>query len=86
MPLVRPAPDAPVATLWVMLAALFHGEPTPRAGNPGFARGMLHVAEVYTAARAVERLIRYLGQISNRPCTRKYPTNFSRSGSGIRMI
>ena len=39
-------------------AALFHGEPATRAGNPGFARGSKPVAEVYTAARAVEWLIR----------------------------
>lgn len=39
-------------------AALFHGEPATRAGNPGFARGSKPVAEVYTAARAVEWPIR----------------------------
>ena len=50
--------DAPVATLWVLLTALFHREPATRAGNPGFARGSKPVAEVYTAARAVEWLIR----------------------------
>ena len=50
--------DAPIATRWVVLAALFHGEPATRAGNPGFARGSKPVAEVYTAARAVEWLIR----------------------------
>ncbi len=59
MPLGRPTPDAPVATLWVVLTALFHGEPATRAGNPEFARGSKPVAEVYTAARAVEWLIRY---------------------------
>ncbi len=57
MPLARPAPDAPVATLWVLLKELFHGEPATRAGNPGVARGSKPVAEVYTAARAVEWLI-----------------------------
>ena len=59
LPLARPAPDAPVATLWVVLTALFHGEPATRAGNPGFARGSKPFAEVYTAARLVEWLIRY---------------------------
>lgn len=54
MPLVRHAPDAPVAPLWVLLTALFHVEPAPRAENPGFARGSKPVAEVYIAARAVE--------------------------------
>ena len=58
MPLAGPAPDAPVATLWVALTALFHGKPATRAGNPGFARGSKPVAEVYSAARAVEWLIR----------------------------
>ena len=57
LPLARPAPDAPVAALWVLLTAYFYGEPAPRAGNPGFARGLQPVAEVYTAARAVEWLI-----------------------------
>ena len=52
------APDAPVATLWVLLTALFHGEPATRAGNPGVARGSKPVADVYTAARAVEWHIR----------------------------
>lgn len=50
--------NAPVAALWVVLTALFHGEPATRAGNPGFDRGSKPVAEVYTAARAVEWLIR----------------------------
>jgi hypothetical protein len=58
LPLARPASDAPVATLWVVLTALFDSEPATRAGNPGFARGSMSVAEVYTAARAVEWLIR----------------------------
>ena len=61
LPLARPAPDAPVATLWSLLTALFHGEPATRAGNLGFARGSKPVAEVYTAARAVEWLIRLSG-------------------------
>ena len=54
----QPAPNAPVATLWGLLTAHFHGEPATRAGNPGLARGSKPVAEVYTAARAVEWLIR----------------------------
>ena len=58
LPLARPEPDAPVETLWVLLTAFLHGEPAPRAGNSGFARGSRPVAEVYTAARAVEWLIR----------------------------
>ena len=58
LPLARPEPDAPVDTLWVLLTAFLHGEPAPRAGNPGFARGSRPVAEVYTAARTVEWLIR----------------------------
>lgn len=58
MPLARPVPNAPVAALWVVLTALFHGEPATRAGNPGFARGSKPVAEVYTAARVVGWLIR----------------------------
>ncbi len=58
MPLARPAPDAPVAAQWVLLTALFHGEPATRTRNPGIARGSKPVAEVYTAARAVEWLIR----------------------------
>ena len=57
MPPARPAPNAPVATLWGLLTALFHGEPATRAGNPEFARGSKPVAEVYTAACAVEWLI-----------------------------
>ena len=57
-PLAWPAPDAPVATLWVVLTAFFHDEPATRAVNPGIARGSKLVAEVYTAARAVEWLIR----------------------------
>ena len=44
---------------WVVLTALFHGEPATRAGNPGFAQGSKPVADVYTAALAVEWLIRY---------------------------
>lgn len=41
-----------------MLTVNFHGEPAARAGNRGFARGSNPVAEVYSAARAVEWLIR----------------------------
>ena len=63
LPLARPAPNAPVATLWVVLTALFHGEPATRAENPGFARGSKPVAEVYTAARAVEWLIRSVSRL-----------------------
>ncbi len=59
LPLARPAPDAPLETLLALPTALFNGEPAPRAGNSGFARGSTPVAEVYTAARAVEWLIRY---------------------------
>ena len=59
----QPAPNAPVATLWGLLTALFHGEPATRAGNPGFARGSKPVAEVYTAARAVEWLIRWFNAL-----------------------
>ncbi len=44
--------------LWVLLTVHFPGEPATRAGNPGIARGSKPVAEVYTAARAVEWLIR----------------------------
>ena len=59
LPLAKPAPDAPVATVGVVLTVNFHGEPATRAGNPGFARGSRPVAEVYTAARVVEWRIRY---------------------------
>ncbi len=38
LPLARPAPDAPVETLWVLLTAFLHGEPAPRAGNLSFNR------------------------------------------------
>ena len=58
MPLAGPAPNAPVETLWVLLTAFLHGEPAPRAGNPGFSWGSRPVAEVYIAPRAVEWLIR----------------------------
>ena len=51
-------PQAAVAMLWVLLTVHFPGEPATRAGNPGIARGSKPVAEVYTAARAVEWLIR----------------------------
>ena len=45
---------------WVLLTAFLHGEPAPRAGNPGFVRGSRPVAEGYIAPRAVEWLIRKL--------------------------
>ena len=57
-PGLRPTP--PVETLWVLLTAFLHGEPAPRAGNPGLAWGSRPVAEVYIAPRAVEWLIRKL--------------------------
>ena len=58
-PVRGPAPNAPVATLWVVLTVLLHGDPATRAGNPGFARASKPVAEAYTAARAVEWLTRF---------------------------
>jgi hypothetical protein len=58
LPLARPAPGVPVATLWVLLTVHFHSDPATRAGNPGFARGSRPVAEFYTDARVVEWLIR----------------------------
>jgi hypothetical protein len=39
----RPAPDASVETLWVLLTVNFHGEPATGAGNPEFARGSMPV-------------------------------------------
>lgn len=57
LPLARPAPNAPVAMLWVLLTVLLYGDPGTREGNPGFARCSKPVAEAYTAARAVEWLI-----------------------------
>ena len=62
----------------------------PRAGNPGFARGSKPVAEVYTAARAVEWLIRLgrVGQFSitanNRGAT--YPLRLWRSRTPLLII
>ena len=58
MPLARPAPDARVATLWVVLTALFHGEPATRAGNPAFPRNLKPVPGCDTAACVFERPIR----------------------------
>ncbi len=52
------APGIPGAALLALPTAHFHGEPVTRAGNPGFARGSKPVAELFTAARAVEWLIR----------------------------
>ncbi len=40
---------------WALPTVHFHGEPAPRAGNPGFARGS---KPVNTAARAIEWPIR----------------------------
>jgi hypothetical protein len=44
--------------LLALPAVHFHSEPATRAENPGFARGLKPVADVHTAARAVEWLIR----------------------------
>lgn len=41
-----------------MLTAIFHDEPAIRTVNPRIAQGSKLVADVYTAARAVEWLIR----------------------------
>ena len=58
MPLARARPGVPVESLWVLLTAFIHGEPVPRAGNPGLARDLRSIAEVYTASGTVEWLIR----------------------------
>ena len=58
LPLARPAPNAPVATRGVVLAALFHGEPATRAGNPGLPRNSKPAPGCDTAARVLERPIR----------------------------
>jgi len=51
-------PTHPSQRYGLCLLRFFHGEPATRAGNQGIARGSKPVAEVYTAARVGEWLIR----------------------------
>ena len=95
------APGIPGAALLALPTAHFHGEPVTRAGNPGFARGSKPVAELFTAARAVEWLIRLpvwenwlaskgMRQVDARPgiafSTMDQAINAAVSGAGVAVV